>query len=124
MVSNKVYNDIYKKSIDVHPYLTGLSIVMGIYAFDVQGIIYGPLLMCFIMIIIELVKKYGVSTNTMLQFYRKKIYLEQLDSLDKLVQSVQNKEEKRRSRSFDSDRTPLTPHRDNFESFYHKEYKP
>jgi len=83
---------------------------MGIYAFDVQGIIYGPLLMCLIMIVIELVKKYGVSTTTMLQFYRKKVYLEQLDSLDKMAQN----KEKRRSRSFDSDRTPLTPHVERF----------
>jgi len=82
MISNKVYNDIYQKSINIHPYLTGLSIVLGIYAFDVQGIIYGPLLMCITLIVIELIKKYGLGTESLLQLYKKKLYLEQLESLE------------------------------------------
>jgi len=103
LVSNKVYNDIYEKSIDVHPYVTGLSIVMGIYAFNVQGIIYGPLLMCIILIVIELIKKYGISTDTMLKLYRKRIYLEELESLEKYSEYA---DPRRRSRSLESEKTP------------------
>jgi len=103
LVSNKVYNDIYEKSIDVHPYVTGLSIVMGIYAFNVQGIIYGPLLMCIILIVIELIKKYGISTDTMLKLYRKRIYLEELESLEKISEYT---DPRRRSRSLESEKTP------------------
>ena len=44
LISNKIFMDIYQNSIDVHPYVTGLSIFMGIYAFNIKGIIYGPLL--------------------------------------------------------------------------------
>ena len=101
IVSNKVYNDIYKKSIDVHPYVTGLSIVMGIYAFDVQGIIYGPILMCVTLIVIELIKKYGINTDSMLQLYKTRIYIDQLDSLEK------GAETRRRSKSFESEATPV-----------------
>lgn len=96
-ISNMVYNDIYKKSIDIHPYLTGLSIVMGIYAFDVHGIIYGPLLMCITLIVIELVKKYGISTDTMLKIYKKRILIDKLDSLERLRGSRQK--DRRRSKS-------------------------
>ena len=45
--------DIYQNNIDVHPYITGLSIVMGIYAFNIKGIIYGPLLVCLVLIVYE-----------------------------------------------------------------------
>jgi len=103
MVSNKVYNDIYKKSIDVHPYVTGLSIVMGIYAFDVQGIIYGPILMCVTLIVIELVKKYGINTDSMLQLYRTRIYIDQLDNLEK----SRGDDTRKRSKSFESEATPV-----------------
>lgn len=51
--SNKIFMDIYQNNIDVHPYITGLSIVMGIYAFNIKGIIYGPLLVCLVLIVYE-----------------------------------------------------------------------
>lgn len=39
-------NAIYNKHFSTHPYITGLSFVMGMYTFGFKGIIYGPLLMC------------------------------------------------------------------------------
>lgn len=60
IISNKAFNDICKKSIDVHPYATTLSIIFGICSFGVQGIIYGPLSVCLIVICARLVRKYGL----------------------------------------------------------------
>lgn len=56
-ISNAVFTDIYQKNIDVHPYITGLSVFLGIYTFGIKGIIYGPLLICGILIIYELTKE-------------------------------------------------------------------
>lgn len=56
-ISNAVFTDIYQKNIDVHPYVTGLSVFLGIYTFGIKGIIYGPLLICGILIIYELTKE-------------------------------------------------------------------
>ena len=47
----KVDNSIYKKHFDTPPYITGLSFVMGMYAFGFKGIVYGPLLLCLSMLI-------------------------------------------------------------------------
>lgn len=46
-----VDNAIYNKNFSTHPYITGLSFVMGMYAFGFKGIIYGPLLLCFSLLI-------------------------------------------------------------------------
>lgn len=54
LISNAVFTDIYQKNIDVHPYITGLSVFLGIYTFGIKGIIYGPLLVCGILIIYEI----------------------------------------------------------------------
>lgn len=88
----------------MHPYVTGLTIVMGIYAFNAQGIIYGPLLMCVMMILIELIKKYNVSTDTMLQLYKKKMLIEQLVSLER--QSGHLHRDRKRSKSTEVLNTP------------------
>ena len=56
-ISNTVFTDIYQKNIDVHPYITGLSVFLGIYAFGIKGIIYGPLLVCLVLIIYEITKE-------------------------------------------------------------------
>ena len=42
-----VDNDIYMKNVKIsHPYVTGLSFVMGVYTFGFKGIVYGPVLLC------------------------------------------------------------------------------
>jgi len=53
----------------VHPYLTALSIVMGIYAFELQGLVLGPLLLCVTLICINVSRKLsalqdGAATET------------------------------------------------------------
>ena len=49
--------DIYKKNVDAHPYMTGMSFVLGMYAFNLQGMIYGPLILCFSLLAKEIFKQ-------------------------------------------------------------------
>ena len=51
MLLMKVDNNIYNKNVEADPYLTGLSVVFGIYAFGVKGMIYGPMLLCVSMFV-------------------------------------------------------------------------
>lgn len=46
-----------------HPYLTGLSIAGGIFCLGVEGAIFGPLLLCCIMVVINLSRKYMQSVS-------------------------------------------------------------
>ncbi len=47
VIINTVDNEIFKKNVKIsHPYVTGLSFVMGVYTFGIKGIVYGPVLLC------------------------------------------------------------------------------
>ncbi|UYV69500.1 TMEM245 [Cordylochernes scorpioides] len=37
-----------------HPYLTGLAIAGGIFCFGVEGALFGPLLLCFFCVLVNL----------------------------------------------------------------------
>lgn len=47
-ISGRVFQDLYSGKIDGHPYLVGIAVGFGIYAFGIRGIIYGPLIICII----------------------------------------------------------------------------
>lgn len=47
-ISGRVFEDIYRGKIDGHPYLIGIAVVFGIYSFGIRGVIYGPLIICII----------------------------------------------------------------------------
>ena len=71
-ISNTVFTDIYQKNIDVHPYITGLSVFLGIYAFGIKGIIYGPLLVCLVLIIYEITKESNLKDWLNSEFFSEK----------------------------------------------------
>ncbi|XP_033228486.1 transmembrane protein 245 [Belonocnema kinseyi] len=54
-----------------HPYLTGLSIAGGIFCLGVEGAIFGPLLLCCIMVAINLSRRYLYSpSEETIKFYQ------------------------------------------------------
>ena len=55
MVDYKLMTDIYEREVRAaKPYLMGMSVFMGYYAFDLQGIFYGPLLICLVRIVYDI----------------------------------------------------------------------
>jgi len=44
--SGKVISSSYAEEIKVHPYITSVSVVLGIYEFGFFGVFYGPLVIC------------------------------------------------------------------------------
>ena len=60
--SRKTFNDIYEKEyekVKVPPFVTEMCVFLGAYEFGVKGIIFGPLLTSFIMIIYDLIRDYS-----------------------------------------------------------------
>jgi predicted PurR-regulated permease PerM len=56
LISN-VDSDIYKKNVKgSDPYITGLSFVMGMYTFGFKGMIYGPVLLCFSITVMDIIR--------------------------------------------------------------------
>jgi len=67
----KVYNDVFEREVSgVNPYLTGISVFLGLYAFDLSGILYGPLLICMVHICYDLLSKITVNENNQLEFQK------------------------------------------------------
>ena len=59
LACNIVVTEFYKEiKGGGHPYLTGLSIVGGVFCLGVEGAIFGPLLLCCIMVAINLSRRY------------------------------------------------------------------
>lgn len=57
LLINFVDADIYKKNVKKSdPYFTGLSFVMGMYTFGLKGFIYGPVLLCVSITVIDIIK--------------------------------------------------------------------
>lgn len=53
---NSALNEIYKNNFLSHPYVTGLSFVMGFYSMGFTGIIYGPTILCVSILVRDLIK--------------------------------------------------------------------
>uniref|UniRef100_A0A158R4D6 Transmembrane protein n=1 Tax=Syphacia muris TaxID=451379 RepID=A0A158R4D6_9BILA len=53
----------YKELKGSHPYVTGLSIVGGMYWLGLQGAIFGPLLLCSVIVLFNIYAKYTKSTT-------------------------------------------------------------
>ncbi len=52
VVDARVSRDVYYREVKTaDPFLMGMSVFMGYYAFDLQGIFYGPLLICTVTIV-------------------------------------------------------------------------
>lgn len=60
---------------DIHPWITGLSIIGGVYWCGVPGAIYGPLLLCAVYVILSmytsLLKEIPLESNTLQRTERK-----------------------------------------------------
>ena len=50
-MDSKLTEQTYAREIGIaNPFIMGISVFMGYYAFDLQGIFYGPLLICIVSI--------------------------------------------------------------------------
>ena len=51
-VDSKLTEETYSREVPIaNPFIMGISVFMGYYAFDLQGIFYGPLLICLVSIV-------------------------------------------------------------------------
>ena len=60
-IDARLQTDIYMLFVNecgTKPYLIGMSVFLGYYAFDLQGIFYGPLLTCLVPIVYKNLEDY------------------------------------------------------------------
>ena len=56
-VTTKISGDIYMTQIkQVSQYLIGLSLAFGLYAFGITGFLYGPILICLLYCLLEIIR--------------------------------------------------------------------
>ena len=51
ITSNRIFSDCYQLNVQTHPYITGMSFMMGFYTFGLIGIVYGPVILCITLLI-------------------------------------------------------------------------
>ena len=63
-IDSKIFADVYGKQIKTsNSFFIGMSVFMGYYSFDLQGIFYGPLLVCVVTIIFKLINELDINEN-------------------------------------------------------------
>jgi predicted PurR-regulated permease PerM len=63
-IDSKIFEDVYGKQIKTsNSFFIGMSVFMGYYSFDLQGIFYGPLLVCVVTIIFKLINELDINEN-------------------------------------------------------------
>ena len=63
-VDSKLTVETYAREISIaNPFIMGISVFMGYYAFDLQGIFYGPLLICIVRIVYETLRALDKKTE-------------------------------------------------------------
>lgn len=67
-IDMRLSNDIFKREVKTaNPYLLGISAYMGLIAFDIQGILYGPLLVCMAKISYDVLSNVTIDEQNQLQ---------------------------------------------------------
>jgi hypothetical protein len=57
IITSRIFTDIYSNELSsINRFLLFISLVNGLYVFDVKGFVYGPILICLIQAAIELIK--------------------------------------------------------------------
>lgn len=63
-VDSKLTVETYAREISIaNPFIMGISVFMGYYAFDLQGIFYGPLLICIVRIVYKTLRALDKKTE-------------------------------------------------------------
>lgn len=56
-ITSSIFTDIYSHELSsINPVLLFLSLVNGLYVFNIKGFLYGPMLICFIHAVLDLLK--------------------------------------------------------------------
>ena len=55
-ISMAVDSYIYAKRLNAHPYLLGMSVAFGLYSFGIEGVIYGPILLCITLTLVNIIR--------------------------------------------------------------------
>ena len=56
-VTSRIYTEIYSHELsNINPFFLFLSLVNGLYVFDLKGFLYGPILICLIHAVIDILK--------------------------------------------------------------------